>query len=153
MLSKTASGNLDAMKGLEVKIEDATALLTGQIQGLQIGLQAILDASSANKELNEADHYNQFTMVQQSEILQAIEQQTITLSHCYRSCMAVFKETTKVTGHDYKYVKASKQARLLMGDLGDVKGGHLHTFSNIEVDGGWVVAGNVAGEFAKDFFK
>ena len=40
-----------------------------------------------------------------------------------------------------------------MGDLGNLKGDTLHTFSNIEVEGGWVVAGNMAGESAKDFFK
>jgi hypothetical protein len=151
--SKTASENLDATKSLETKIEDATALLTGQMQGLQIGLQAILDASSGGEELVKADPQRQLTEAQQSEVLHAIEQQTIALSHCYRACMAAFKETTKATGHEYKYVKASKQARLLMGDLGNVKGGALHKYSNIEVGGGYVVAGNMAGEFAKDFFK
>jgi len=41
-----------------------------------------------------------------------------------------------------------------MDDLGNVgQGAGLHTFSNIEVDGGWVVAGNMAGESAEDFFK
>ncbi|KAF7505378.1 hypothetical protein GJ744_000999 [Endocarpon pusillum] len=150
---KTASENLDVTKGLETKIEEATTLLTGQIQGLQIGLQAILDASSESGELVQANPQCQLTEAQQSEVLHAIEQQTVALSHCYRACMAVFKETTKATGHDYKYVKASKEARLLMGDLGNVEGGALHTFRNIEVDGGWVVAGNMAGESAKDFFK
>lgn len=152
-MSKTASDNLDATKGLEAKIEDATALLTGQMQGLQIGLQAILDASSEGKELDQAGARSQFTEAQKSEVLYAVEQQTIALSHCYRACMAAFKETTKATGHAYKFVKASKEARLLMGDLGNVKGGALHTFSNIEVDGGHVVAGNMDGQFAKDFFK
>jgi hypothetical protein len=90
---------------------------------------------------------------QQSEILHSIEQQNIALSHCYQACMAVFKETTKATGHDYKYVKASNQARLLMGDLGNVREAALYKFSNIEVEGGYVVAENMAGEFAKDFFK
>jgi hypothetical protein len=119
------------------------------MQGLQIGLQAILDASSEGKELDQADTRSQFTEAQKY----AVEQQTIALSHCYRACMAAFKETTKATGHAYKFVKASKEARLLMGDLGNVKGGALHTFSNIEVDGAYVVAGNMDGQYAKDFFK
>ena len=123
------------------------------MQGLQIGLQAILDASSEGKELDQGDTRSQFTEAQKFEFLHAVEQQTIALSHCYRACMAAFKETTKATGHAYKFVKASKEARLLMGDLGNVKGGALHTFSNIEVDGGYVVAGNMDGQYAKDFFK
>lgn len=150
---KTASENLDATKGLETKIEDVAARLMAQMQGLQIGLQDILDANAESCELVETDLRRQLTEIQQSQVLHTIEQQSIALSHCYRACMAAFKETTKATGHDYKYVKASNQARLLMGDLGNVKGGALHTYSNIEVDGGYVVAGNMAGEFAKDFFK
>lgn len=134
--SKTASNNLDATKDLEAKIEAATALLTWQMQGLQIGVQAILDASSKREEPDKTDPRSQLTEAQQSEVLHAIEQQTAALSHCYRACMAAFKETTKATGHDYKFVKVSKEARLLMGDLGSVKGDALHTFSNIEVDGG-----------------
>lgn len=134
---QTASQNLDVTKGLETKIEDVTAHLTGQMQGLQIGLQAILDASAESHELVSANPRRQLTEAQKSEVLRAIEQQNIALSHCYRACMAAFEETTKATGHTYKYVKASKKARLLMGDLGNVvKGGALHTFSNIEVDGG-----------------
>jgi hypothetical protein len=123
------------------------------MQGLQIGMQAILDASSESKELDKADPRSQLTDAQQSEVLHAIERQTVALSHCYRACMAAFKETTKATGHEYKFVKASKEARLLMGDLGSVTGGALHKYSNIEVDGGYVVAGNMEGQFAKDFFK
>ncbi|KUL88231.1 hypothetical protein ZTR_03996 [Talaromyces verruculosus] len=114
-------------KEIKTKIEDAAARLTGQMQGLQIGLQAILDADSGGEGLFH------LTKAQ--------------------ACMAALQDTTKATGHDYKYVKASKQARLLMGDLGNVQGAALHKFSNIEVEGGWVVAGNMAGDSAKDFFK
>lgn len=116
------------------------------MQGLQIGLQAILDADSGGNVLH-------LTKAQQSEALAAIEKQNIALRHCYRACMAALKDTTKATGHDYKYVKASKEARLLMGNLGNVQGAALHKFSNIEVEGGWVVAGNMASDSAKDFFK
>lgn len=153
LLSKTASENLGSIKRLETKIEDVMNRLTGQMQGLQIGLQSILDASSQKPELVEADPKRLLTETQQSEIWNTIEQQSVALSHCYRACMAAFQETTKATGHDYKQVKASKQARLLMGDLGNINGGTLNTYSNIEVDGGWVVAGNMASESAKDFFK
>ncbi|KAF2470474.1 uncharacterized protein BDR25DRAFT_226251, partial [Lindgomyces ingoldianus] len=72
----------------------------------------------------------------QSEVLDAIKRQTVALSHCYQACMAAIKDTTKGTGHDYKYVKVPKQARLLIGDLGSIKGGTLHTYSNIEVNRG-----------------
>ncbi|KAF2008282.1 hypothetical protein BU24DRAFT_382126, partial [Aaosphaeria arxii CBS 175.79] len=130
---KTASDNLDATKDLEAKIEATTALLTGQMQGLQIGMQAILDGSSVVEEPDDAGPRSRLTKTQQSEVLQAIERQTVALSHCYRACMAAFKETTKATGHEYKFVKASKEARLLMGDLGSVAGGALHKYSNIEV--------------------
>lgn len=123
------------------------------MQGLQIGLQAILDAGSAGERLTGADRQFHLTEAQRSETAEVIEKQNIALSHCYRACMAALQETTKATGHDYKFVKASNQARLLMGDLGNVQGAALHTFSNIEVEGGWVVAGNMAGDSAKDFFK
>ena len=123
------------------------------MQGLQISMQAILDTSSVTEEPDETDPQGQLTETQQSEVLQTIEQQTVTLNYCYRACMAALKETTKATGHDYKLVKASNTAKLLMGDLGDVKGGALHTYSNIEVNGGHVIAGNMDGQFAKDFFR
>ncbi|OJD10871.1 hypothetical protein AJ78_08233 [Emergomyces pasteurianus Ep9510] len=147
---KTTSENLTTAKSLEAKIEDITVRLTGQMQGLQIGLQAVFDASSGSKE-PIMQHW--LTEAQQSEVLHAIEQQSIALSHCYRACMAALEETTKVTGHMYKYVTASNEARLLMGDLGNAKSSTLHKFNNINVRGGWVVAGNMAGESAKDFFK
>ncbi|KAF2458146.1 hypothetical protein BDY21DRAFT_371041 [Lineolata rhizophorae] len=150
---KTASDNFKATQELEQKIEDTTALLTGQMQGLQIGLQAVLDAGSQNNELVQDDSQDQLAEIRQSQILGAIEQQNVALNHCYRACMAAFKETTKATGHEYKYVKASNQARLLMGDLGNVEGGAQHSFTNLEVTGGWVVAGNMEGASAKDFFK
>ncbi|KAL4733369.1 hypothetical protein BDV11DRAFT_175766 [Aspergillus similis] len=150
---KIASENLDATKALEAKIEDTTARLTGQMQGLQIGLQAIFDASSQGEGLIETDRQFWLTETQQSEVINVTEQQSNVLGHCYRACMAALKETTKATGHEYKYVKASKQARLLMGDLGNVKGGSLHKYSNIEVEGGWVVAGNMDGDAAKNFFR
>lgn len=138
--------NLDATKNLESKIEDITARLTGQMQGLQIGLQAVLHAVSGGDGLY-------LTKAQQSEILAAIDKQNISLGQCYRACMVALEETIKVTGHKYKHMKASKEAKLLMGDLGNVQGAALHSFSNIEVEGGWVVAGNMAGDSAKDFFK
>lgn len=140
-------------RSLEEKLEKVTSLLIGQMQGLQISLQVMLDANVDDSHSAEPNDQNQLTEAQQGQVLRAIEQQSIALTHCYRACMAAFKETTKATGHSYKYVKASDEARLLMGDLGNVKGGRLHSFSNIEVTGGWVVAGNMAGENAKDFFR
>lgn len=151
---KTASENLAATKGLETNIEDAAARLTGQVQGLKIGLQAMLDAGSGGERLTAADRRFHLTEAQQSDAVEAIEKQSITLSYCYRACMAALQETTKATGQDYKFVKASNQARLLMGDLGNVQeGAARHTFSNIEVEGGWAVAGNMAGDSATNFFK
>ncbi|KAK3208237.1 hypothetical protein GRF29_77g1033, partial [Pseudopithomyces chartarum] len=63
---KTASENLETTKDLEAKIEDVTASLTGQMQGLQIGLQAIIDANAEGHELLEAGHRRQLTEMQQS---------------------------------------------------------------------------------------
>jgi hypothetical protein len=123
------------------------------MQGLQIELQASLDAIPGSEERFKADPQHQLTEVHHPEVLHAIEQQTIAFSHCYRACMTAFEETTKATGHDYKYVKASNQAKLLMGDLGNVTGGALHKYSNIEVEGGHVVAGNMDADFAKEIFK
>jgi hypothetical protein len=124
------------------------------MQGLQIGLQAFLDASAQSHEVATTDQQREFTQAEESKVLHAIEQQNIVLGHCYRACMAAFKETTQATGHTYKYVTASSEAKLLMGDLGNVSGGAKHTFVNITAkDNAWVVAGNMQGESAKDFFK
>lgn len=106
-----------------------------------------------NEENNEDDYERHPADPQHSKVLHAIELQTVAFSHCYRACMAAFKDTTKATGHKYKFVKASKEARLLMGNLGSVTGGTLHKYSNIEVDGGWAVSGNMAGKSAENFFK
>jgi hypothetical protein len=71
------SENLDATKGLETKIEDAAARLTGQMQGLQIGLQAILDAGSSGGRRPGADHQFDLTEAQQSTAIEAVKQQNI----------------------------------------------------------------------------
>ena len=55
MPSKTTSQNLDAIKALETKFEVVGSRLAGQIQGLQIGLQAVLDASAKDRPLVNAD--------------------------------------------------------------------------------------------------
>jgi hypothetical protein len=124
------------------------------MQGLQIGLQAFLDASAQSRELATTDQQRELAQGHDSKVLRAIEQQNILLGHCYRACMAAFKETTQATGHTYKYVTASNEAKLLMGDLGNVAGGAKHTFENITAkDKAHVVAGNMEGEYAKDFFK
>jgi hypothetical protein len=122
------------------------------MQGLQIGLQAILDAN-ASRALVDGDLQNQLTESQQSQVLHVIEQQSIAVNHCFRACMAALEETTKATGHEYKYVKTYNQARVLLGDLGNVTGGYLHKYGHVDVDGSHVVAGNMAGESARDFFK
>jgi hypothetical protein len=53
--SKTASQNLDAIKALETKFEAVSSRLAGQIQGLQIGLQAFPAASAKDRPLVNAD--------------------------------------------------------------------------------------------------
>jgi hypothetical protein len=152
--SKTTSQNLDATKALETKIEDVTARLTGQMQGLQIGLQAFLDAGAQSRELITTAPQRELAEAQESKVLLAIEQQNIALGHCYRACMAAFKETTQATGHTYKYVEASNEARLLAGDFGNVPAGVTHSFEKvIAKDKARVVAGNMDGQYAKDFFK
>jgi hypothetical protein len=122
------------------------------MQGLQNDLQTILDAGSGSKELIGSDSRFHLAGAERSKIVEAIEEQTIALSHCYRACMAALQETTKSTGHEYKFIKASDQARLLLGNLGNVQG-TAHTYHNIEVNGGKVVAGNMDGNFARDFFN
>lgn len=151
--SKSTSQNLEATKALETKIEDVTTRLTGQMQGLQIGLQAFLDANAQSQELVTTTQQRELTQAQESKVLLAIEQQNIALGHCYRACMAVFKETTQATGHTYKYMEASNNAKLLAGDFGNVAGGAKHTYEKVFVkDNAWVVAGNMEGQYAKDFF-
>ncbi|KAF2466587.1 uncharacterized protein BDR25DRAFT_327960 [Lindgomyces ingoldianus] len=151
---KTSSENLDATRNLETKIEDLTARLTGQMQGLQIGLQTFLDSSATGHKSIIADDQRKLAEAQESRVLQAIEQRNTALKHCYRACMAVFKETTNVTGHTYKYMTASEESKFLMGDLGNVQGGAKHTYEKINATGkAWVVTGNMDGASAANFFK
>lgn len=144
----TTNQTLEATKALENKIEEATVRLTAQLQGLQIGLQACLNAGASDDSGLQRP-----LSAQQCQAQRAIERQGDILGHCYRSCMAAFEETTKMTGHTYKYVRVCNQARFLMGNLGNVQGGAQHSFSNLDIQGGWVVAGNMEKSSAKDFFK
>ncbi|PMD50438.1 uncharacterized protein K444DRAFT_547107 [Hyaloscypha bicolor E] len=151
---KSTSQNLEATKALEAKIEAVAARLTGQMQGLQIGLQAFHDASAQSQELVTTTQQQELAQAQDSKLLLAIEQQNIALGHCYRACMAALKETTQATGHTYKYLEASNEARMLAGDLGNVPGGSKNTYEVVLAkDKANIVVGNMEWQYAKDFFQ
>jgi hypothetical protein len=124
------------------------------MQGLQIGLQAFLDANTQSRELMTTDQQQELAKAQEDKVLLAIEQQSIALGHCYRACMAAFKETTQATGNQYKYVSISKEANVWMGDIGNVPGGAKHSFENISAtDKANVGMGNMEGKYMEKFFS
>lgn len=78
--------------------------------GLQIGLQAFLDASAQSRELVTTAQQRGLARAQESQVLLAIEQQNIARGHFCRACMAAFKKTTQATGHMCKFAETSNEA-------------------------------------------
>ncbi|EED21511.1 hypothetical protein TSTA_087470 [Talaromyces stipitatus ATCC 10500] len=152
---KNTTKDLETTRALENKIENATSRFAGQMQGLQIGLQTFLEANATptQNEPQLTDTQIELAKEQESRILQAIEQQNIVLGYCYRACMAALRGTTQVTGNTYKYVSASDEVKMLVGDVGNVSGSAKHVYEDITAGGkSHVVVGNMQGEYMKDFF-
>ncbi|KAH8704046.1 hypothetical protein BGW36DRAFT_355425 [Talaromyces proteolyticus] len=143
---KSISQNLERTKSLEYTFEKTANMLLGRIEELRISKEEILESSLVRSEIQQPDA---------SEVLSAIEQHTIILTHCQKSIMAALQQTTKTTGHSYKNIALKNTSRVMMGDMGQVQRGAIyHSYDGISVEGpSIVVAGNMDGNVAKDFLN
>ncbi|KAL4816592.1 hypothetical protein BDW67DRAFT_184750 [Aspergillus spinulosporus] len=115
---------------------------------LAISLQFLTLESSSTSQVAS------FPTDQEARVLQAIEQQNVALGHCYIACIAALRATTQATGNTYRYVSAADEAKLLVGNVGDVAGSAGHLYEEISAAGNAnVILGNMQSERMRDFFR
>jgi hypothetical protein len=136
--SKTTSQSTEALQSLESTIEKAMNGISGQIQGMEIGMQAIVDFGAEKDELK-----------------QALNDQNAALGQCLKVCMAALSGVNQTTGNAVKYARAYDDARMLVGTIGNVSSevaittiGEMSAHQRARVMGGRV-EGNIALEFMK----
>ena len=112
--------------------------LSGQIQGIEISQQAAIEAGAP-----------------QREFANIMEQQSIALAACLKSCTVALSSTAQSTGNTFKYARTFDDARQLIGTIGDVRGGGpANTFGTlIAQDRSRQMAGSVEGKVALDFMN
>lgn len=135
---KTTTDNSKAIQALESKIEIAMTSISGQIQGVEIGMQALSDFDT-----------------QKNELMAAMEQQSLALAQCLKACTTALSSTSESSGHKYLYTKAIGNAIQLVGNVGQTgTGGTSHTYSQVigENDAQQVV-GDVEGQIALAMFR
>lgn len=113
-----------------------------------------MKANSDAVERSFTSQIASFPTEQESKILQAIEQHNVALSHCYKACIVALRATTQATGNTYRYVSAADEAKLLVGNVGDVAGSAGHLYEEISAAGNAnVILGNMQGDYMRDFFR
>jgi len=80
--------------------------ISGQVQGMEIGMQAVAEFGA-----------------QKEELIRAMENQNVALAQCLKACTTALSTTTKSLGHEYKYARALDDAIQLVGNVGSVRGG------------------------------
>lgn len=112
--------------------------ISGQIQGLKIGMQSIAD-SGAQKE----------------ELTKLIEEQNAALSNCLKVCISAFQETVKDSGSVIKNAAAYDDARQLVGTIGNVDSEIQGSTIDLAVarDRARQTVGSVEGNIALEFMK
>jgi hypothetical protein len=112
--------------------------LSGQIQGMDISMQAVIAASAQHQQ------------APQQELIQTMEQQNGAIVACLRFCMTALSSTTQSTGNTFNYVRAFDDARQLVGNIGNVTaGGPANTFDVlIAQDRAKQMAGSIEGGIA-----
>jgi hypothetical protein len=112
--------------------------ISGQIQGMEIGMQAIAEFGAEKDELK-----------------QALGEQNAALGQCLRVCMAVLSGVNQKTGNAVKYARAYDDAKQMVGTIGYVTpGGATTTIGEMTAhQRAQQVGGTVNTEFALAFFK
>lgn len=107
--------NAQAIQGLEIMTEKVMSDISGQIQGMAISMQAIVDFGTQEKGLMEV-----------------MEKQNVALAQCLKVCTTALSSAAKTSGHEYKYVRALDNALQLVGNVGNVNsGGASHVYSAV----------------------
>ncbi|KAJ0375418.1 hypothetical protein COL26b_006297 [Colletotrichum chrysophilum] len=112
--------------------------VTSQIQGLSIGMQAVIEFEA-----------------EKNELMSALEEQTKMLTQCARVCMPVLEAATKTEGNTVRYAVALGEARQLVGVIGDVKAGGAAVAIDqlIAKDKARQMGGTISGDVALAFMK
>jgi hypothetical protein len=137
-LSEVGSDNAKAIQSFSTKIESTMNSIAGQIQGIEIGMQAISDFGP-----------------QKNELLATLEQQSLGLAQCLKACTAVLSSTAEISGHKYLYTKSLGNAMQLIGNVGQTSiGGASHTYNSVIGDNeSEQVVGDVEGQVALAMFR
>lgn len=112
--------------------------ISGQTQGIEIGIQAIVEFGAEKHELK-----------------QALSEKNAALGQCLKACMAALNGANQTTRNEIKYARAYDDARMLVGTIGNVSPGiaattvgEMSAHQRARVMGG-EVEGSVALEFMK----
>jgi len=112
--------------------------ITGQMQGISIGMQAIAEFGAEKDDLKRA-----------------LDEQNAALGQCLKVCMVVLNSSNKTTGNEVKFARAYDEARQLVGAIGYVQpGGATVTVGEMTAHGqAEQVGGVVSDDFALAFMS
>jgi hypothetical protein len=112
--------------------------LSGQVQGLEIGMQAVLDFGP-----------------QEDDLVRTLNEQTAAIGQCLKVCMAALSGTTKTSGNTIKYARAFDNARQLVGTIGKVTPGGPTNRIDVMIaqDRAQQMGGSIEGKVALDFMS
>lgn len=137
-------------KGFEVGMERQLHILTGKLEGMEIGRQEVLEAAEG---LNEQSHQLSF---QQDDLVRRLAKHERLLREALKFCTTGLLETGKKTGKFAQMVKTTDRARAIVAVLtqvtGDMPGGIEINTLIAEGDSRAVVITDDAN-FALEFLK
>jgi GTPase len=87
--------------------------ISGQIQEMEIGIQAIIESEAEKDELKTT--------------LEHLEEQNATLGQCLKESMAALSGANQITGNEIQDARAYDDARMVVGTIGHVKAGGATT--------------------------
>lgn len=132
------SQNAGDLRGIGDTATKTLETVTSQIQGLSIGMQAVIEFGA-----------------EKNELMSALEEQTKMLTQCARVCMPVLEAAAKIEGNTVRYAVALDEARQLVGVIGDVKAGGATVAIDqlIAKDKARQMGGTISGDVALAFMK
>jgi hypothetical protein len=111
--SKSSNENSKEARELGTKVEEAISLLTGQMEGMKISIQAIFDANLGTETMMEM-----------------MRQQVLPVSQCGNICKAAAALASQGSGNTYKRVEGFENSKFVMGNTNtqDVASGPENIF-------------------------
>lgn len=112
--------------------------ISGQIQGVEIGMQTLADFDT-----------------QKNELMAAMEQQSLALAQCLKACTSALSSTAERSGHKYLYTRGIGNAIQLIGNVGQTgTGGAAHEYAQVIGEGDAMqIVGDTEGKVALDIFR